>query len=126
MGHEPIELVLPWPPKSLNTHAKGHWRPKATATKKYRAVAHQWANIKRVPKIVDAVLEFQFFPPDRRHRDIQNMPGMMKAGIDGIADAMDCDDNRFRPRWPERFEEPVKGGQVVVRIGPAEEMGGKL
>ncbi|NQY62090.1 hypothetical protein [Cognatishimia sp.] len=116
MRQKPIELTLPWPPRALNGHAKGHWRPKATATAKYRAVAHQWANVKRVPKIPDAVLEFKFYPPDRRHRDIQNMPGMMKAGIDGIADAMGCDDNGFRPRFPDHFEEPVKGGKVVIVI----------
>ena len=116
MSGKPIELTLPWPPRALHGHAKGHWRPKDTATAKHTAGPHQWANVKRVPKIPDAVLEFKFYPPDRRHRDIQNMPGMMKAGIDGIADAMGCDDNGFRPRFPDHFEEPVKGGKVVIVI----------
>lgn len=109
-------ITLPWPPRALNGHAKGHWRPKATATKKYRAVAHQWGRVKRVPKLPGAVLQFEFHPPDRRRRDIQNMPAMMKPAIDGVADAMGCDDNGFRPRFPDQFEEPVKGGKVVVTI----------
>ena len=46
------------------------------------------------------------------------MPGMMKAGIDGIADAMGCDDHGFRPRWPEAFNEPTKGGAVMIHVKP--------
>lgn len=109
-------VELPWPPRALNGHAKGGWRPKATATRSYRHLAKYWALAQKVRALPNAVLEFRFHPPDRRRRDIQNMPGMMKPAIDGIADAMKCDDNGFRPRFPDHFDEPVKGGKVVIMI----------
>jgi crossover junction endodeoxyribonuclease RusA len=43
------------------------------------------------------------------------MIGAFKAGRDGVADALGCDDHGFRPTY--RFDEPVKGGAVVVEIG---------
>ena len=112
-------IRLPWPPSALNTHAKGHWRPKAKATKKYRHDAWALAQEASVKAIPGAILEFTFCPPDKRRRDIQNMPGMMKAGIDGIADAMGCDDSKFRPHFPDHFAEPTKGGCVLVHIKPS-------
>lgn len=63
-----------------------------------------------------ATLEFQFHPPDRRRRDLSNMPATAKSQIDGIAQAMGCDDEGFRCIWPTAFSEPVKGGCVIVTI----------
>jgi crossover junction endodeoxyribonuclease RusA len=67
-----------------------------------------------------AVLEFTYSPPDRRKRDVQNLPHMLKAAIDGIADAMGCDDHGFRCVFPSQFSEPVPSGAVLVHIKPEE------
>jgi crossover junction endodeoxyribonuclease RusA len=64
----------------------------------------------------DAEVMFTFYPPDNRRRDIQNMPGMMKAYIDGIADAMGCDDHGFRPHFPSQFGATTPGGMVKVIV----------
>lgn len=37
-----------------------------------------------------------FVPPDRRNRDADNMLASMKAGLDGMADAMKVDDSKFK------------------------------
>jgi crossover junction endodeoxyribonuclease RusA len=58
-----------------------------------------------------------FHPPDNRRRDRTNMEASMKAGFDGMADAMGVDDNRFAPTY--RKGEIVKGGKVVVTIQEA-------
>lgn len=114
-----IRLVLPWPPKGLQPHAKGHWRPKAEATRRYRQDAFWIAKAAKVTEDPNAILTFTFNPPDRLRRDLQNLPGMMKAAIDGIADAMDCDDHGFRVRFPETMGEIVPGGAVIIEIGDA-------
>lgn len=114
-------IRLPWPPKGLQPHAKGHWRPKAKATKEYRATATLMARnagLKDATAIPDADMHFEFYPPDKRRRDAQNMPAQMKAAIDGIADAMGCDDNQFSVYFAPEFLEPVVGGSVLVLVRP--------
>lgn len=109
-------IELPWPPKGLQPHSKGSWRPKAEATRRYRRDAYYVARAANVQPCPGAVLTFTYHPPDLRRRDVQNMPAMLKAAIDGIADAMGHDDHGFRPRFPEAFAEPRKGGQIVVTV----------
>lgn len=113
-----MRIVLPWPNPKLNPHAKGHWRPKADATKSARRAAYWLAKEAKVACLPGATLTFEFAPPDKRRRDIHNVQAMMKATIDGIADAMGCDDNGFIIPWPTKFAEPVKGGRVTVTITP--------
>jgi crossover junction endodeoxyribonuclease RusA len=54
----------------------------------------------RVPDDVDSDsqrlhLWLEFYPPDRRPRDDDNMVASFKAGRDGIAQAMGINDKRF-------------------------------
>ena len=55
-----------------------------------------------------------FVPPDRRHRDDDNMIASLKSARDGIADALGVNDRRFRPNYV--FAEPEKPGRVEVEI----------
>jgi crossover junction endodeoxyribonuclease RusA len=107
-------IRLSWPAKALWQNRPSHWAQKAKAKSNARAEA--WALANGIPKWPNAVLEFQFMPPDKRRRDLHNMPATQKAAIDGIADAMGCDDNGFRCIWPTRFGEVVPGGAVYVTI----------
>jgi crossover junction endodeoxyribonuclease RusA len=66
----------------------------------------------------EIMLSVTFNPPDKRRRDLDGMFSNVKAGLDGIADAMCADDYRFA--FTIRRAEPVKGGRVVVAIGAAE------
>lgn len=111
-------IRLPWPPKGLTPHAKGHWRPRAAATRKYRHSAFVLAKQQRVERMPGAHLEFTYYPPDRRRRDCQNIPAMLKPAIDGIADAMRCDDHGFRVHYPDAFSEPTPGGAIICHIRP--------
>ena len=113
-------IELPYPP-SVNqwTRALGYGR--AVLTRQAR----------EYKKVVSALMEplddilfpeerlevlYLVTPPDRRKRDCQNMPHMLKAYIDGIADAMGCDDNGFRVRYPDRFDHTVKGGAILCEV----------
>lgn len=109
-------LRLPWPDKALSSNARTHWAKRARAVKTYRHNAGWIARSHMVCPDPAADLTFTYYPPDRRKRDPQNMPHMLKAAIDGIADAMGCDDHQFRCVFPSEFEEPVKGGAVLVHV----------
>lgn len=114
-------LRLSWPPKPLWQNARTHWSARAKAVRAYRqeacAVALQ-QSIKRLNTTTPRLV-FTFHPPDKRRRDLQNMPSTQKAAIDGIADAMGCDDHGFRCVWPETFSKPVKGGCVLIEVSEA-------
>lgn len=92
-------LVLPWPPKALSPNARGHWSKKHKAAQKYRSdcyyLAKGGATLKPSTQgIID--LTVFFYPPDKRRRDFDNMLASIKAGIDGVADAWNVDDYKFR------------------------------
>ena len=116
-------VELPWPDGRLSRNARGHWRkgdkPRrearygaATLTRKVIGRETGFSPIQR--------LVFEYHPPDRRRRDIQNIPHMLKSAIDGIADALKVDDNGFQPIFPATFGEVVKGGKIIVHISEVE------
>lgn len=116
-------LTLPWPPKELSPNARVHFHVKARVTKDYRERAY-WLAFKAVinqdcdfgpsPEVA-LLLDFTFHQPDKRRRDLDTMLSSVKAGIDGIADAIGVNDVRFE--YALKRAEPVKGGKVVIVIG---------
>lgn len=93
-----IEVTLPWMPKTLSPNARVHWSVKSKAAKAYRATC--CALTKEAKLIAPATKErlhlwLDFYPPDRRYRDDDNMVAAFKSGRDGIADALGIDDKRF-------------------------------
>ena len=111
-------IRLPWPDRRLNENVKVHWAPLARIKKDARSIAKILTKAQGVPKMEEAILAFSYYPPDRRRRDCQNVAGMLKSTIDGIADGMGVDDHKFRCRYPDKFEEPVKGGCILVTVKP--------
>lgn len=112
-------IELPWPPKELSPNARVHFRTKAAAAKAYRETAYWRAHGSDAPKLPiegGIGVRFDFHPPDKRRRDLDNMLASIKSGVDGIADAWGVDDQRFG-FWLSR-EEPVKGGKIIVSIMP--------
>lgn len=111
-------IELPWYPKELSPNARVHFRAKAAATKAYREtafwIARNGFETTILPSTGGIALRFDFHPPDKRRRDLDNMLAAIKGGIDGIADALEVDDQRFG-FWLSR-EAPVKGGRIVVSI----------
>jgi crossover junction endodeoxyribonuclease RusA len=66
-----------------------------------------------VPAGSKLALWLDFYPPDRRHRDDDNMIASFKAGRDGLALALGIDDKRFRT-FP--YVQDKIGGYIKVRI----------
>lgn len=110
-----ITITLPWPARELHSNSRSHWAQKARATKsaKYEAkIMSQSAGVECWP---DATILIDYYPPTRRG-DPQNVPTSLKAYIDGIADAMGCDDRGFKVDYPTEFAGTRKPPDVVFHV----------
>lgn len=91
-------ITLPWPPKELSPNARVHRMIKAKYAKSYRETC--WALAKKCrPQLPDGKihLAITFYPPNRQRRDLDNLLASIKAGIDGVSQAWQIDDEVFRP-----------------------------
>jgi crossover junction endodeoxyribonuclease RusA len=118
-----MKLVLPWPNRRLSPNARLHYMHKARVVREAREFAG-WETLKQLPDAVrqsiahgeDAIaVKIAFYPPDKRHRDDDNMLAMFKSYRDGIADGLKVNDRRFKPHY--FFEEAEKPGRVEVIFG---------
>lgn len=108
-------IYLPWPSRDLTPHAQGNWHKKAAATKKARSAAYWIAKEAGVKCLPDAAMTFTYYAPSWRG-DCHNVHGRCKAYIDGIAQAMGCDDKKFRISFPPEFAGVKKNGEIIVDI----------
>ena len=111
-------LTIPWPPSALSPNQRLHWSKLARAKKAYRAEC-AWQAIAQGAKPITAErlhVSLVFYPPNRRAFDLDNMLARMKSGLDGLADAIGCDDSRWRLSIALADE---IGGMVRVRITEA-------
>lgn len=117
-------IRLPWPDKRLNPNFKrsNHWTAYRKVEAAYREMCwgltleQTGASPSGLPERIPMTITFH--PPDKRHRDRDNMISSFKQGQDGIADALGVDDKRFEPTY--EFGEKVKGGCVLVHVRAAE------
>lgn len=115
-----IVIDLPWPPSALSPNQRLHWREVAKVKKKYRSDCHMLTLAACSRKISGRhSLMLEFFPPDGRHRDRDNLLATMKAGIDGVADALGINDREFDPVTVSMATE--KGPRVRLTITPYQE-----
>ena len=116
-----LTIALPWPPKELSPNARKHWRGLAKAKKAYRDACRVETLLQcrpgylRLPERIHLTMDF--VPPDRRKRDRDNLVASMKSGLDGLADALGINDNRF-VSGSERIVETVTRakGAASVRV----------
>jgi len=112
------EVILPWPPSALNPNARLHWSKIAMAKKAYREACFYEARSAGItaaifPRDKKLHVNLLFYPPDRRHRDQDNMLAAMKSGLDGLASAMGIDDRHFKMTFDVAS---TIGGMVKVTI----------
>ncbi len=112
-------LELPWPPKELSPNARHHWAAAARAKKAFRSRCRALGEGQALASVKNGaqrvLVSLTFFPPDKRHRDWDNMLASMKAGLDGLADAMGVDDSRWRLSF-NVSDVVEKGGLVLVTV----------
>lgn len=116
-GKPSNEILLAWPPKILNPNTRAHWAAKNNAVKRYRDDCHWLTKAAGLRVDWDGFVHawITFYPPDRRHRDDDNLIAAFKSGRDGMAKALGIDDKRLRIH-PWLSDEVVKGGAVRVRL----------
>jgi crossover junction endodeoxyribonuclease RusA len=120
-------ILLPWPDKRLSPNGShGHWAAVSKAKKAARSLAmaetfnalpyglrdvrQHYATKSAIPVLIVIT------PPDNRKRDRDNMQFMCsKSYLDGVADALAVNDNKFRPQY--EFRNPMKPGRVEVHLG---------
>jgi crossover junction endodeoxyribonuclease RusA len=87
-----------------------HWAKLAKFKKDYRiawwAIALKQARFINLPENKIS-LTIEFYPPSRRHYDLDNCLASIKSGLDGLADALQVNDRRFL--LTVRMVEEVKG-----------------
>ena len=123
MIYDVAHIVLGWPDKHLNPNSPDrHWRKKQP----YRVDAREGAYLLTLATAQTMagytgplMMRVNFFPPDRRRRDLDNLLASLKPSIDGICKALDIDDSRIK--WTVLVRDVVKsGGEVVIDIKPPE------
>jgi crossover junction endodeoxyribonuclease RusA len=112
-----IEVKLIWPNAKLSPNARQHWAIKAYAVKKYRRECFIETKF-QVPNVIKPegrlTLEVEFYPPQRRAYDRDNLLARMKSGIDGMADALGINDKEFATVVVKVADQ--LGSFVMVRI----------
>lgn len=93
-----MKVSLPFPNPKLNPNKKNgkHW----IATFAIKSSSRELAKALTRPKLdlpEHIPLSVIFNPPDKRHRDLDNLLASCKPYIDGIAEGLGINDKRFRP-----------------------------
>jgi crossover junction endodeoxyribonuclease RusA len=121
-GARMIRLEFPWPPKQLLPNARGHWAARHKFTKSARTLGWgltltEITKGAKLPSDGDIVLSYEFTPPAGRGRprDEDAVMSGCKAYRDGIADALNVNDSRFRNERPE-WKPKDGAGKVVITI----------
>lgn len=123
-----LTVTLPFPsPEFFPNRVRGHWAK--TADIKAKALADAYAiTYQAVSKYRgewysltgDIPLQITFFPPDKRHRDLDNMLAACKSLLDGMATALTVNDKQFSPITILRGG-TARPACVVVQIGEDKE-----
>ncbi len=111
-----MRLELPWFNPCLAPNRPKHFREKAAARKKQRALAYIIARgFQNKPRGETLAMSIMFHPPTKHRRDLDNCLAAIKGAIDGIADAIGIDDTNFRPITID-FGGVVRGGKIIIEI----------
>jgi len=113
-------VTLPWPDKKLHPNSRTDRRHTTGIRKRYKQAC--WALCKASkPDYTLTHLDITFHPPDGRRRDMDNMLGAIKYGLDGMALAMGVDDYHWSLTIRRGKPDPDKAGYVLVQLMPEPE-----
>ena len=110
-------IKMDWPDKHLSPNARVHWAQLSRQKRAYRTHAYWLAReAGDLAQTNSPHVALTFYPPDNRRRDLDNMIASVKAGLDGIADAIKVDDHKWR--LSAEVGPVVAGGKVIVTVTP--------
>lgn len=114
-----LTITLPWPPSELSPNKRLHWARLAKMKAQYREACRieTLRQLERArPRLAERLAALlEFVPPDRREYDRDNLTARLKAGLDGMCDALGIDDKRIKRQTTEVVESvvPAKGAACV-------------
>lgn len=118
-GDQRMTITLPWPPAILSPNQRPHWSAKSRAAASYRAECF-WSTkaaqtgllpLKQAPLDLRVI----FCAPNTRKRDRDNLLASIKAGLDGMAQALGIDDSLFA-RVTIEMGPVIKCGEVRITL----------
>lgn len=122
-----MKIILPFPSRKLSPNYHAGWRAKERERKAAFETGFVAVLEEKPGENFIYADEYQvniaICPPDRRHRDIDNIHSSLKHYIDGICHALKVDDKQFR-KVNLTLGEVRKGGQVEMDIEPLEQTAG--
>jgi crossover junction endodeoxyribonuclease RusA len=111
-------VLLPWPASELSPNSRNQWA-KIKAVKEARALAAQTllGETVFIPAKIPAALKItmRFYPPTRRHFDIDGLVSRCKAYQDGLFECLGLDDNLITALEARRCD-VIKNGAVEIEI----------
>jgi crossover junction endodeoxyribonuclease RusA len=111
-------IALPWPDSALSPNSRNRYKKAAAAAAAraytYAEARNAGAEPKGLPK-GNLLIGLNFFPPDKKHRDLDNMVSMCKNQIDGLFQAFDTND-RWIVAILARRGQVLPGGLVELSI----------
>lgn len=117
-GPRTYTITLPAGLKMLNLNQRLHWSEERRRAKDIKQAAWAIALHDKLPRLerVSVIAEYQ--PPDRRHRDGDNMAKSAKHALDGIvaAGCLPGDDKRYVTGTYCTIGEPYPKGRLVIRL----------
>lgn len=115
-----MQIELEFPPAELfPNRSKGkHWAVTHKARSQYRETSY-WLTMSQKgdwkPIYGELSLGIIFVMPDKRWRDADNCLAAAKAGLDGMADALEVNDRQFNPITIHRVI-GKKPGKIFVKV----------
>jgi len=113
-----MQVQLPWMPKELSPNSRVHYMKAAKIKSQYKLACFGFSKAALQPFQGNVLLSITFHPPDKRKRDLDNMLAALKAGLDGLSEAIGVNDYNFAITI--RRGEPVQYGAVNIKVCPDE------
>jgi len=111
-----LSVVLPWPASDLSPNSRQRWgKINATSAARLTAIGAMMDVCATKIEPGRYRVTYDFFPPDRRDRDLDNMTIMCKAYIDGIFQACEGNDAWIIESRAVKHES-IRKGSVKISI----------
>ena len=125
-----INVTLPWPPAECSPNSRVHHKKRAKVSEIHKILAFftvkgkypNWDDLTKNHEGFNHNLQamYEFCPPNKIRRDLDNFQARCKPYLDGICDALGIDDSQIK-RSIQEWGGVTDGGQVIITIEAMEE-----
>lgn len=107
-------MIFDWPHKDLNPNSRKHYQAKAKLRAKQKSDAFFITKSYGESWPEQTGIDIVFHPPNKRHRDLDNLLASCKGMIDGMCEALGINDKDLHPITLD-WGEVIKGGKVEIK-----------